>query len=102
MRRHLAALSAAAIALGAGSVLADQAPRDESGIQLQEAPGRELTASHCASCHSLDYIPMNAPVMDAGSWKKSIQKMRERFGAPLTDAEAAQVLDYLSSNYSHH
>ena len=102
MRRHRGLLGAALIALGAGSVLADQPPRDESGIQLQEAPGRELTVSHCAICHSLDYIPMNAPVMDAGAWKKSIQKMRERFGAPLTDEEAAQVLGYLSSNYSHH
>jgi len=101
MRRHSAALALAAVALGTAAVLADETPRDESSIQLREAPGRELTAAHCVICHSLDYIPMNAPVMDAGSWKKTIQKMRERFGAPLTDDEASAVLGYLSSNYSH-
>jgi hypothetical protein len=26
--------------------------------------------------------------------------MRERFGAPITDQEAQQILDYLAANYS--
>jgi hypothetical protein len=26
--------------------------------------------------------------------------MRERFGAPITDEEAKQILDYLDANYS--
>jgi len=26
--------------------------------------------------------------------------MRERFGAPITDEEAKQILEYLSTNYS--
>ena len=38
--------------------------------------------------------------MNRAAWQKSIQKMRERFGAPITDEEAKQILEYLSANYS--
>ena len=51
-------------------------------------------------CHSLDYIPNNAPVLDRSGWQKEVQKMRDRFGAPLTDQEAQQILDYLAGSYA--
>jgi cytochrome c5 len=73
---------------------------DETSVQLKEGPGRTVTMARCPVCHSLDYIPMNAPVMDRGTWQKTVQKMRERFGAPMTDEEAAQILDYLSEHYA--
>jgi hypothetical protein len=73
---------------------------DEDSIRLRDGAGRDLTAARCAICHSLDYIPNNAPVMDRGGWQKSLQKMRDRFGAPLTDQEAQQILDYLAGSYA--
>jgi sulfite dehydrogenase (cytochrome) subunit B len=73
---------------------------DESSIQLTDGRGRDLTVARCAVCHSLDYVPMNAPVMDRATWQKTVQKMRERFGAPITDDEASQILDYLSEYYA--
>ena len=54
----------------------------------------------CAICHSLDYIPMNAPVMDRTAWEKTLQKMITRFGAPIDEASARDILDYLSAQYS--
>jgi hypothetical protein len=38
--------------------------------------------------------------MDRSGWQKTIQKMRERFGAPISDPEAQQILDYLAANYA--
>ena len=67
---------------------------------LREGEGRDLTVGRCIICHSVEYIPANAPAMDRAAWQKSIQKMKDRFGAPITDAEAKQILDYLSANYS--
>ena len=67
---------------------------------LREGPGRDLTVGRCIICHSLDYIPANAPAMDRAAWQKSVQKMRERFGAPITDEEAKTIVDYLSANYA--
>jgi hypothetical protein len=38
--------------------------------------------------------------MNRAAWQKTIQKMRDKFGAPITDDEAKQILDYLDANYS--
>ncbi len=67
---------------------------------LKEAPGHDVTLSRCIVCHTVEYIPSNAPAMNRAGWQKTIQKMRERFGAPISDEEAKQILDYLDTNYS--
>jgi cytochrome c5 len=96
---------AAGVALAAGAAVllrsADALAAAAREItQLKDAPGRDVTVGRCSICHSLEYIPSNAPAMNRAAWQKSIQKMRERFGAPITDAEAQQILDYLDANYS--
>jgi hypothetical protein len=73
---------------------------DEEAIRLKDGAGRELTRARCVICHSLDYIPMNAAVMSRAEWEKSIRKMIDRFGAPVTEDEAHQILDYLAQQYS--
>lgn len=67
---------------------------------LIDAPGREATATSCVVCHSLDYIPMNAPVMTRGSWEKTIRKMIDKYGAPIKQEDAEQILGYLTAQYS--
>ncbi len=67
---------------------------------LRPGPGRDLTVGRCIICHSVEYIPSNAPAMNRAAWQKTIQKMKDRFGAPITDDEARQILDYLDANYS--
>jgi cytochrome c5 len=92
--------AAAACAVAADEPRHASSTSSESSIQLTDGPGRTVTMARCPVCHSLDYIPMNAPVMDRATWQKTVQKMRERFGAPMTDEEAAQILDYLSEHYA--
>jgi mono/diheme cytochrome c family protein len=72
----------------------------EGAIQLDDAPGRELTVARCAVCHSLDYIQMNSAVMNRTAWEKSVRKMIERFGAPISEEDAKTILDYLTTHYS--
>jgi sulfite dehydrogenase (cytochrome) subunit B len=91
---------AAAGALATLSVTVVLAAGGEGGVRLKEGGGRELTSSRCSICHSLEYIPANAPAMDRAAWQKTVQKMRERFGAPLSEAEAQTILDYLSASYA--
>jgi sulfite dehydrogenase (cytochrome) subunit B len=90
-------LSGAALLLGARVVVADDG---EAGVHLKAGAGRELTSSRCIICHSLEYIPANAPAMDPGAWQKTVQKMRDRFGAPINEDEARTILSYLSANYA--
>jgi mono/diheme cytochrome c family protein len=90
-------LSGAALLLGAGAAAADSG---EAGVHLKPGAGRELTSSRCIICHSLEYIPANAPAMDPTAWQKTVQKMRDRFGAPISEDEARTILSYLSANYA--
>jgi sulfite dehydrogenase (cytochrome) subunit B len=96
MRAVLLAAALAVTLAGAGAL----AVAGEETIQLHEGSGRDIAAARCAICHSLDYIPNNAPVMDRGGWQKTIQKMRDKYGAPVSDAEAQQILDYLAGSYA--
>jgi sulfite dehydrogenase (cytochrome) subunit B len=93
------ALAAAAL-LGALTLIWALASADEDAIRLRDGNARDLTAARCAICHSVDYIESNAPVLDRAGWQKEIQKMRDRFGAPITDEEARQILDYLAGSYA--
>jgi mono/diheme cytochrome c family protein len=87
--------------LGAYAALASVgAAAAEDRIQLIDAPGRELTAESCGSCHSLDYIQMNAPLMNRGSWEKSVHKMIDKFGAPIRPEDVEQIIAYLAANYA--
>ena len=97
--RRLAPLVLTSLAL-AGSCGLLWAAAGEESIQLKDAPGRDLTTGRCIICHSLEYIPSNAPAMNRAAWQKTIQKMKDRFGAPITDEEAKQILDYLDGSYS--
>ena len=102
-RASVAAASVATwIALAGAGVIADsqQPAQPRELTQLAEGSGRDLTESRCIACHSLEYIPSNAPAMNRTGWDKTIQKMRDRFGAPITAEEARQILDYLATNYS--
>jgi hypothetical protein len=83
-----------------GPCAAPRAAAAAEFLQLKDAPGRDLTVGRCIVCHSLDYIPANAPAMNRAAWEKTLQKMKDRFGAPITDAEAKEVLDYLDASYS--
>lgn len=91
---------AAAALLAALALVCTLAFADEDTIQLRDGSGRDLTAARCAICHSLDYIQGNAPVLDRAGWQKEIQKMRDRFGAPVSDEEARQILEYLAGSYA--
>ena len=85
----LAVLLVASLAAAAG----------EESVKLQDAPGRDLVVARCSACHSVDYVQMNAPVLDRTGWEKSVRKMIDQFGAPISEADARSILDYLAANY---
>ena len=71
----------------------------EESIKLQDAPGRDLVMARCSVCHSVDYVQMNAPVFDRTGWQKSVRKMIDVFGAPISDDDANRIVEYLGNNY---
>ena len=71
----------------------------EESIELQDAPGRDLVVARCSVCHSVDYVQMNAPVLDRAGWQKSVRKMIDQFGAPIGEDDANRIVEYLATHY---
>jgi mono/diheme cytochrome c family protein len=68
-------------------------------ITLKSGPGLEEVEDNCAACHSLAYIPMNSPFLNAAAWSAEVTKMIKAMGAPISDADAKAIADYLAKNY---
>jgi mono/diheme cytochrome c family protein len=81
------------------ALIAAPALAQEQVIELRKAPGLDKVATNCAVCHSLDYIQMNSPFPNAALWDAEVTKMIKVYGAPISDADAAAIVDYLKSNY---
>ena len=71
----------------------------ESDIHLKDAPGKGLVEANCSMCHSLDYIQMNSPILDRKGWEASVNKMIKAMGAPISDGDVQNIVDYLASQY---
>jgi len=63
---------------------------------LVSGPGAGLTLQKCQMCHELGHITRSR--LSRGEWADNLQRMRER-GAPLSDAEIAIIVNYLSAYY---
>jgi hypothetical protein len=80
-------------------LMASTALADESDIQLKEGQGMARVAANCTMCHSLDYIQMNAGVMDKPGWQKTVDKMIKAMGAPIKPEDVEPIVDYLAKHY---
>jgi mono/diheme cytochrome c family protein len=80
-------------------LMATAAVAEEKAVQLKQAPGLDKVESNCGGCHSLDYVPMNSVFLNAAGWDAEIAKMINAFGAPIEQADAKVIADYLKSNY---
>ncbi|MGH6811690.1 MAG: cytochrome c [Methylocella sp.] len=88
------------IAIFAALAFVPASPRaEEQAVRLKQAPGVDLVEGQCGACHSLDYIVMNSPFLDAAHWDAEIAKMINAFGAPIDPADAKTIGDYLKENY---
>jgi hypothetical protein len=86
--------AALAVTLMTGSAVAD-----ELAIKLKPGAGLEKVEGNCAACHTLAYIPMNSVLLNAAGWDAEVNKMIKAFGAPIDEADAKAISDYLKKNY---
>jgi mono/diheme cytochrome c family protein len=89
-----AVFAVATLALVATAVIAA-----EQRVELKPGPGRDKVEANCVQCHSLDYILTNSPFMGRQTWEAEVTKMVKAFGAPVSDADAKEIVDYLTANY---
>jgi mono/diheme cytochrome c family protein len=75
------------------------AAAQEQTITLKPGPGLDKVQANCSACHSLDYIQMNSPFLNAAGWNAEVTKMIKVMGAPIGDDDAKAIVDYLVKNY---
>jgi hypothetical protein len=87
------------MAIAAAAVFALPAGAQEKPVSLKKGPGLDKVEANCSGCHSLDYIQMNSPYPSAALWSAEVTKMIKAFGAPISEADAKEIADYLKKNY---
>ena len=68
---------------------------------FKPGPNLEAAQNNCTGCHSADYIatqPRGAK-FKKNFWQAEVTKMIKAFGAPVSDADAKTIVDYLTKNY---
>jgi sulfite dehydrogenase (cytochrome) subunit B len=83
----------------AAALMATSAAAQEKSVQLKPGPGLDKVEGNCAGCHSLDYVQMNSTFLTAAGWDTEVAKMINAFGAPIDQADAKIIADYLKKNY---
>jgi mono/diheme cytochrome c family protein len=59
--------------------------------------GKALLEQKCSICHSADRP--KAKKKDRAGWEKTVMRMKNVNGCPITDEEAKTIIDYLAKNY---
>ena len=99
MRRLLLSLLML-VAAGVGVARAEDIvlPPDHPFGMLKPGAGSEVAQRNCGLCHSTDYI-VTQPPGDQKQWDGVVTKMIKVYGAPLSDADAKTVAEYLARQY---
>src|SRR6266850_5966873 len=69
----------------------------ETGAFKQDV-GAEIANGQCLTCHSVEYVVIQPP-MQRAFWKAEVQKMQQKYGAPIPQEQVEAVVDYLTKNY---
>jgi mono/diheme cytochrome c family protein len=71
----------------------------EEVAALKPGAGIEAAQSNCVACHSADYIAMQPPKKGKAFWEAEVTKMIKTYGAPINEADAKAIADYLAQTY---
>ncbi len=55
----------------------------------------EAINNNCVACHSAGMV-LNQPSLSRADWQGEVNKMRNVYKAPVEDADAAAIVDYLA------
>lgn len=83
----------------AAALIASSALGDDQVIKLKPGAGLDKVEANCQACHTLAYIPMNSPFLKPAGWDAEVTKMIKAYGAPVDEADAKAIADYLKANY---
>ena len=101
--RDIGAAALCAFLLGTAPVEsappAYKAPEETSA--LTPGPNAKVAEEYCGACHSYEYILTQPRGSGFGRdfWQAEVTKMIKVFGAPIKEADANAIVDYLANTY---
>ena len=101
-RRFLLTLAAtAALSLGSASAAPVSYTLPDETSTFKPGPNLEVVQNNCSACHSADYINTQprGEKFKKDFWQAEVTKMIKVYGAPIDDADAAKIVEYLAATY---
>jgi len=72
-------------------------PPDASAFP--DGPNVKTVTQNCLACHSADMV-QDQPLLPRATWAAEVTKMRNVYKAPISDADAALIVDYLAATHA--
>jgi sulfite dehydrogenase (cytochrome) subunit B len=96
-------IAGALVLSAAGAGWAFAAPRSielpQETMEFRPGQGSDIAQNNCMACHSVDYIAFQPPKKGRAFWEAEVQKMINVYRAPITEADAKVITDYLANTY---
>ena len=64
-----------------------------------DGPNVKIVTQNCLACHSADMV-LDQPLLPRATWAAEVTKMRNVYKAPISDGDAALIVDYLAATHS--
>ena len=64
-----------------------------------DGPNVKIVSQNCLACHSADMV-LDQPLLPRAAWTTEVTKMRNVYKAPISDADAALIVDYLAATHA--
>jgi cytochrome c551/c552 len=74
-------------------------PPETAALKPSTLPGYAMAQQKCSTCHSADYINFQPPGMSLEQWTAEASKMKNTYGAPITDEDVNIIGAYLATTY---
>lgn len=71
----------------------------EETSTFRPGPGMDTAQNNCLTCHSADYINTQPPNRGKKFWEAEVTKMIKAYHAPVSEADAKAIVDYLAKTY---
>jgi hypothetical protein len=101
----LALTTITVLATGVGLITAGAAPISytlpDEVAAFKPGANVEVVKNNCTACHSSDYVQTQprGPKFTKDFWQAEVTKMIKVYGAPIDDADAGKIVEYLTANY---
>ena len=76
-------------------------PSDTVQLKANDLPGYAKAQANCVSCHSAEYMQYQPPAAPRKYWEAMVNRMKTVFDAPIDDADAPLIVDYLVKTYGN-